>query len=317
MAHCGCFVPATSARIGVFDNVFTRMGARDAVMRGQSTFFVELAETAAILRRATRRSLVILDELGRGTSTHDGVAIAAATLQWLARRTRCITLFVTHYPPLTAIARRRRFRGVVANYHMGFLVHDTNDGDGDADTGDGNGGEGGDSNVGESDNSELSPASASASSATAKVTFLYSLRRGVCHRSYGLNVARLADVPPAVVARAADKAAALEQDMRQRRRQRRRDAAAAVTLIRKRKRRNDGADEGNGNAFDVDMAGAYAAVGESDGGSCADADGRLRRLRLWRSIVDVADNGDQNGGTARQQLMALQQKVADALMSDV
>lgn len=84
----GSYVPAASAKLHVCDAVFTRMGASDSIQKGSSTFFEELSETSAILRRATSRSLVIIDELGRGTSTHDGVAIAYATLQYLLKETR-------------------------------------------------------------------------------------------------------------------------------------------------------------------------------------------------------------------------------------
>ncbi|KAJ1556397.1 hypothetical protein HK405_011230 [Cladochytrium tenue] len=100
----GSYVPALRARLGIFDAVHTRMGASDDLGRGQSTFMKELEETSSIVRLATRRSLVILDELGRGTSTHDGTAIAYATLRHLVENVRCTTLFVTHYPVLGAAA---------------------------------------------------------------------------------------------------------------------------------------------------------------------------------------------------------------------
>lgn len=86
----GSYVPAASAKLHVCDAVFTRMGASDSIQKGSSTFFEELSETSAILRRATSRSLVIIDELGRGTSTHDGVAIAYATIHYLLKETRWI-----------------------------------------------------------------------------------------------------------------------------------------------------------------------------------------------------------------------------------
>jgi DNA mismatch repair protein MutS len=106
MAQAGSFVPAASARIGVVDRIFTRIGAQDDVARGESTFMVEMLETAAILRGATRRSLILFDEVGRGTSTYDGLAIARAVVEHLhAQPERAAkTLFATHYHEMTALA---------------------------------------------------------------------------------------------------------------------------------------------------------------------------------------------------------------------
>jgi DNA mismatch repair protein MutS len=104
MAHCGCWAPARAMRLGIVDRVFTRVGAADELARGQSTFMVEMVETASILHNATDRSLVILDEIGRGTSTFDGVALAWAITEHLATRIRCRTLFATHYHELTELA---------------------------------------------------------------------------------------------------------------------------------------------------------------------------------------------------------------------
>ena len=103
LAQAGLFVPAEQARIGVADRLFSRVGASDDLARGQSTFMVEMVETAAILNQATRKSLVILDEIGRGTATYDGLAIACATLEWLHNENGCRTLFATHYHELTAM----------------------------------------------------------------------------------------------------------------------------------------------------------------------------------------------------------------------
>ena len=105
MAQMGSFVPASSATIGLVDRVFTRVGASDNLVRGQSTFMVEMAETSAILHAATARSLVLLDEIGRGTSTYDGVSIAWAVSEHLHDRTRCKTIFATHYHELTQLAQ--------------------------------------------------------------------------------------------------------------------------------------------------------------------------------------------------------------------
>ncbi|MCZ6786809.1 MAG: DNA mismatch repair protein MutS [Planctomycetota bacterium] len=115
MAQAGSFVPAQSARIGICDRIFTRIGAEDDLAGGRSTFMVEMAETAAICNHATDRSLVILDEVGRGTSTFDGVAIAWAVTEYLAQVTACRTLFATHYHELTALAEEV---GGVFNLHV-------------------------------------------------------------------------------------------------------------------------------------------------------------------------------------------------------
>jgi DNA mismatch repair protein MutS len=106
MAQMGSFVPARSARIGLADRLFSRVGASDDLARGRSTFMVEMVETAAILNQATDRSLVILDEIGRGTATFDGLSIAWATIEYLHEVTRCRALFATHYHEMTALAGR-------------------------------------------------------------------------------------------------------------------------------------------------------------------------------------------------------------------
>jgi DNA mismatch repair protein MutS len=107
MAQIGSFVPARSARIGLVDRIFTRIGAQDDIATGQSTFMVEMLETANILHHATPRSLVVLDEIGRGTSTYDGLAIARAIVEHLhnAPHLGCRTLFATHYHELTELER--------------------------------------------------------------------------------------------------------------------------------------------------------------------------------------------------------------------
>jgi DNA mismatch repair protein MutS len=106
LAQMGSFVPARAARIGVLDRLFSRVGAADDLARGRSTFMVEMVETAAILNQATERSLVILDEIGRGTATFDGLSIAWATIEHLHERNRCRTLFATHFHELTALAAK-------------------------------------------------------------------------------------------------------------------------------------------------------------------------------------------------------------------
>jgi DNA mismatch repair protein MutS len=122
MAQMGSFVPASSARIGVVDRVFTRVGASDNLVRGQSTFMVEMSETSAILHSATPRSLVLLDEIGRGTSTYDGVSIAWAVSEHLHERTKCKTIFATHYHELTQLAQELE---AVRNFNV--AVREVND----------------------------------------------------------------------------------------------------------------------------------------------------------------------------------------------
>eukprot|EP00887_Chlorella_sp_A99_P007330 scaffold2.g7330.t1 len=177
MAQVGACVPAESLELTPVDAVFVRMGARDRIMLGQSTFFVELSETSAALNRATPRSLVILDELGRGTATSDGAAIAAAVLDHLAGTTRCRGLFATHYHH---ISDSHAADPNVAIKHMACKVSS-----GRARGGGGAGDPGAEAEVEE-------------------VTFLYKLTDGSCPRSYGVNVARLAGLPDAVVRRAAE-----------------------------------------------------------------------------------------------------------------
>ncbi|MBO5910111.1 MAG: DNA mismatch repair protein MutS, partial [Clostridia bacterium] len=100
MAHLGCFVPASEANICIVDRIFTRIGASDDLAVGQSTFMVEMIEVSNILTFATNRSLIILDEVGRGTSTHDGMSIASAVVEYLSKTLHCKTLFATHYHEL-------------------------------------------------------------------------------------------------------------------------------------------------------------------------------------------------------------------------
>lgn len=171
MGQIGSYVPAESAKLGMLDAVFTRMGALDNMLKGESTFMVELNETADILRSATSRSLIILDELGRGTSTFDGVAIAEAVLDYVIRDVGALTLFITHYQHLARL--QDRFNGELKNVHMSFEERD--------------GGK--------------------------EVVFLYEVAEGTSHRSYGLNVARLAQVPEKVIETAEVKSRELEKSM--------------------------------------------------------------------------------------------------------
>ena len=120
LAHMGCYVPAQQARIGPVDRIFTRIGAADDVAGGRSTFMVEMSEAANILHNASKRSLVLLDEVGRGTSTYDGLSLAWAFAAHLAGELRCFTLFATHYFELTELSRH--FRNI-ANVHLDVVEH--------------------------------------------------------------------------------------------------------------------------------------------------------------------------------------------------
>jgi DNA mismatch repair protein MutS len=165
LAQIGSFVPAGRARIGIVDRLFSRVGAADDLARGRSTFMVEMVETAAILNQAGERSLVILDEIGRGTATFDGLSIAWAAIEHLHETNRCRTLFATHYHELTALSAKlpRMFNATVR----------VKEWQGD-------------------------------------VVFLHEVLPGSADRSYGIQVARLAGLPPAVIARAKAVLAKLE-----------------------------------------------------------------------------------------------------------
>uniref|UniRef100_A0A8C9VVR1 DNA mismatch repair protein MSH3 n=1 Tax=Scleropages formosus TaxID=113540 RepID=A0A8C9VVR1_SCLFO len=178
MAQMGSMVPAQEARVGIVDAIYTRMGASDNIARGRSTFMEELLEASEIMCRATSQSLVIMDELGRGTSTHDGIAIAYAALEFFIRDVKSLTLFVTHYPPLCEL--ESLFPQHVGNYHMAFLLNEPDR---------------------HTDLEEVSPEF---------ITFLYQLTEGAAARSYGLNVARLAEIPEPILRTAALKSKELE-----------------------------------------------------------------------------------------------------------
>jgi len=165
LAQIGSFVPADSARLPVADRIFTRVGASDNLARGQSTFMVEMSETAAIVHGATNRSLVLLDEIGRGTSTYDGVSIAWSVTEYLHEQIGSKTIFATHYHELTQLGDL--LDGVK---NMNVSVREVGD----------------------------------------DIVFLRRLMDGGADRSYGIQVARLAGLPDAVVARARELLAELE-----------------------------------------------------------------------------------------------------------
>ncbi|MDD3762022.1 MAG: DNA mismatch repair protein MutS [Nevskiales bacterium] len=126
LAHAGCFVPAESARIGPIDRIFTRIGAADDLASGQSTFMVEMSETANILHNASPASLVLMDEIGRGTSTYDGLSLARAVAEYLATDVQAFCLFATHYFELTALAEERPG---IANVHLDAAEYPSADGE--------------------------------------------------------------------------------------------------------------------------------------------------------------------------------------------
>ncbi len=157
MAQMGCFVPAEQMRLGLVDRIYTRIGASDNVARGRSTFMVEMTETAAILNTATNRSLVLLDEMGRGTATYDGLSLAWAAVEHLHDRIGARTLFATHYHELTLLAER-----LARLTNLRVTVKET----------------------------------------AAGIVFLHTVEAGPASKSYGIEVARLAGLPAAVIARA-------------------------------------------------------------------------------------------------------------------
>lgn len=167
MAQIGSYLPADSARVSLLDAVYTRMGASDNIVGHESTFMVELQETSDILKMATTRSLVILDELGRGTSTLDGVAIAYAVLKYVVSQIGAITLFVTHYPSLAEAAQEFP-QGVIRNYHMGFLASLASAGEG--------------LSLSESDSAVVRK---EVEMDETDIVFLYKLTPGVSMKSYG------------------------------------------------------------------------------------------------------------------------------------
>ena len=120
IAHIGCYVPAKSATLGPVDKIFTRIGASDDLASGRSTFMVEMSETANILHNATEQSLILMDEIGRGTSTFDGLSLAWACADHLAKVTKAFTLFATHYFELTTLADEQK---TIHNVHLDAMEH--------------------------------------------------------------------------------------------------------------------------------------------------------------------------------------------------
>ncbi|WP_196778705.1 DNA mismatch repair protein MutS [Cognatilysobacter tabacisoli] len=171
LAHIGSFVPAARAVVGPIDRILTRIGAGDDLARGQSTFMVEMSETSYILHHATDRSLVLMDEIGRGTSTYDGLALAEACARHLATHNRAYTLFATHYFELTRLAEPG---SGIANVHLDAVEHRD-------------------------------------AAGTERLVFMHAVKDGPADRSFGLQVAALAGLPRAVVQQARGRLAELEQ----------------------------------------------------------------------------------------------------------
>ena len=169
LAQMGSFVPARAARIGVVDRLFSRVGAADDLARGRSTFMVEMVETAAILNQAGERALVILDEIGRGTATFDGLSIAWATIEHLHENNRCRALFATHFHEMTALAAK-----LPRLHNAAMRVKEWQ----------------------------------------GEVVFLHEVVPGAADRSYGIQVAKLAGLPPSVIERAKLVLAQLEAEDR-------------------------------------------------------------------------------------------------------
>uniref|UniRef100_T1IQG1 DNA mismatch repair protein n=1 Tax=Strigamia maritima TaxID=126957 RepID=T1IQG1_STRMM len=180
MAQMGCYVPAEKCRLTLADRIFTRLGASDRIMSGESTFFVELSETAAILSHSTENSLVLIDELGRGTATYDGTAIASAVVKELSEEIHCRTLFSTHYHTLVQEFSSSQF---IKLAHMSCMVENENEDDPTEET----------------------------------ITFLYKFIPGSCPKSYGFNAAKLASIPHEVLKNGFCKAKVLEQNLERKR----------------------------------------------------------------------------------------------------
>lgn len=212
LAQIGSFVPASSMSLTPLTSIHTRMGAYDSLFTNQSTFQCELSETSTILQSLPTstsssalnpRSLVILDELGRGTSTHDGTAIAGAVMDYIVRETKgCLLLFITHYQSLASVARAFP-DGELQNVHMKFTATKSSSPSGGK-------------HVDVFENTQDDDEHAD-DNGDEEITFMYEVGEGVAHRSYGLNVARLANVPKAVLEVAAKKSHELEVEVKSKR----------------------------------------------------------------------------------------------------
>lgn len=157
MAQIGCFVPASSAYLPIFDKIFTRIGASDDLVSGESTFMVEMMEANNAILGATDKSLILFDELGRGTATYDGMSLAQAIIEYIHDNIRAITLFSTHYHELTTLEKSKKH---IKNVHVS--AHEEN----------------------------------------GNITFLHKIKEGSVDKSYGIHVAKLANLPDSLIKRA-------------------------------------------------------------------------------------------------------------------
>jgi DNA mismatch repair protein MSH2 len=161
----GCFVPCSSAKISMCDSILARIGAADDIQKNLSTFAMEMVETSAILRTCTKNSLIIIDELGRGTSTFEGLGLAWAISEHLAQNVKCFTLFATHFHEITTMADEL---SNVKNYHLASMVEDD------------------------------------------KLTLLFKVKPGAMTKSFGIQVANIAQLPESVVSAAKNYLSELE-----------------------------------------------------------------------------------------------------------
>ena len=157
MAQMGSFVPASSAKLPIIDKIFTRIGASDDLVSGESTFMVEMKEARNALCNATENSLIIFDELGRGTATYDGMSLAGAILEYISDNIKALTLFSTHYHELTSLSKKYN---TIKNVHVSAVEEE------------------------------------------GKITFLHKVKNGAIDKSYGIHVARLANMPNKLLLRA-------------------------------------------------------------------------------------------------------------------
>ena len=169
LAYCGSYVPAQSAKLGPIDRIFTRIGSADDLSTGKSTFMVEMTETSQILHHATHQSLVLMDEVGRGTSTYDGLSLAWACVLDLTKRIKCLCLFATHYFELTELGSEAG----IDNYHV------------------------------------------TAKEMNGNLILLHKVQHGPASQSHGLQVAKLAGIPAAVIKEAQKRLKILEKQQQQ------------------------------------------------------------------------------------------------------
>ena len=273
MAQMGSFVPAESLRLGLVDRIYTRIGASDNVARGRSTFMVEMIETATILNSATARSLILLDEMGRGTATFDGLSLAWATVEFLHAEVRARTLFATHYHELTMLAEKLPR---VRNLRVG--VKETAGG----------------------------------------IVFLHNIEPGAASKSYGIEVARLAGLPPAVIERAKH---VLRQHEKQERQSVQVETAAEpmqMTIFTPLSQQHCGPDRGDGREFADAAAGAESAGRVATGIEGEGMTASLRHAAGSLLVVGLGGHGADGAGARVAQagaaggMILFKRNIADA-----